>query len=377
MRSERIDSDETETRRRMNLSPEVDDYIKDTIDHSLGLPISIESLQKKLLTAEESQRRLRDQYLALLSRSKEKDQVLDRVRSEASMNAQALKKFVEENQKLAEECGNLLRQCKKWERECLLYHQDRDALMEFGNESDERARDAEARVLELEEEVARMSEELQLCKQRQIGIEQVRTFIHINSKYNVFVFFINFNLNVFSFFPPQKVDNNCSPQEEDLLDSVLGSLISKDENTIGRLFLEANVQDQSCQALLSKWDRLKPSTQKVLSLVSVAKKFEKERECIIQNLAKAEQEAELVSIQNRKLDKENRKLLRQQQQQSPLGSSETSHKSASTKSNKRRCPKMMSSPIEKMLEFSGSPEISRKPLSPVWDNSADSRMNKK
>lgn len=95
---------------------------------------------------------------------------------------------------------------------------------------------------------------------------------------------------MFSFFPPQKVDNNCSPQEEDLLDSVLGSLISKDENTIGRLFLEANVQDQSCQALLSKWDRLKPSTQKVLSLVSVAKKFEKERECIIQNLAKAEQE---------------------------------------------------------------------------------------
>ncbi|RID70582.1 hypothetical protein BRARA_C02591 [Brassica rapa] len=345
MRSEIIDSDETETRRRMNLSQEVDDYIKDTIDHSLGLPISIESLQKKLLAAEESQRRLRDQYLALLSRSKEKDQVLDRVRSEASMNAQALKKFVEENQKLAEECGNLLRQCKKWERECLLYHQDRDALMEFGNESDERARDAEARVRELEEEVARMSEELQLCKQRQIGIEQV--------------------------------DNNCSPQEEDLLDSVLGSLISKDENTIGRLFLEANVQDQSCQALLSKWDRLKPSTQKVLSLVSVAKKFEKERECIIQNLAKAEQEAELVSIQNRKLDKENRKLLRQQQQQSPLGSSETSHKSASAKSNKRRCPKMMSSPIEKMLEFSGSPEISRKPLTPVWDNSADSRMNMK
>lgn len=110
-----------------------------------------------------------------------------------------------------------------------------------------------------------------------------------------------------------------------------------------------------------------------------------------------------MSIQNRKLDKENRKLLRQQQQ-SPLGSSETSHKSASTKvkmkssygmflnmafilsnletvtvlqSNKRRCPKMMSSPIEKMLEFSGSPEISRKPLTPVWDNSADSRMNMK
>lgn len=69
----------------------------------------------------------------------------------------------------------MLSQCKKWERECLLYHQDRDALMEFGNEADERAREAESRVRELEEEVARMSEELRLRKP-QIGSEQVRTF---------------------------------------------------------------------------------------------------------------------------------------------------------------------------------------------------------
>ncbi|CAH2070818.1 unnamed protein product [Thlaspi arvense] len=338
MQSEIIDDsglstgETAETRTRMNLSQEVDDYIKDTIDHSLGLPISMEALEKKLYTAEESQRRLRDKYLALVSRLKEKDHVIDRVRSETSMNAQALKKFVDENQKLAAECGNLLGQCKKWERECLLYHQDRDALMEFGNESDERAREAEARVRELEDEIGRMSEELQIFK-RQIGTSEVE---------------------------------KCTPLEEDLLDSVLGSLISKEETILGRLFLEANIQDQSCQTLLSKWDHLRPSTQKALALVSRAKKFQQERECIIMNLAKAEQEAELVSTQNRKLDKENRKLLRQQQ--SPLGSAETSRKSASAKSNKRKSPKMMSSPLEKKLEFSSSPEISRKPLSPVWNN---------
>ncbi|ESQ38666.1 hypothetical protein EUTSA_v10028816mg [Eutrema salsugineum] len=290
MRSERRIDEPSENRTRMNLSQEVDDYIKDTIDHSLGLPISMEALQKKLYTAEESQRRLRDQYLALVSRLKEKDDVIDRVRSEASMNAQALKKFVDENQKLAAECGNLLGQCKKLERECLLYHQDRDALMEFGNESDERAREAEARVLELEDELGTMSEELQIFK-RQIGTEEVE---------------------------------KCTPLEEDLLDSVLGSLISKDETIVGRLFLEANIQDHSCQTLLSRWDQLKPSTQKVISLVSRARKFEKEKECIILNLTKAEQEVELVSTQNRKLDKENRKLLRQQ---SPLGSAESSRKS--------------------------------------------------
>ncbi|CAN8246801.1 unnamed protein product [Cochlearia groenlandica] len=302
----------------MDLSQELDDYIKDTIDHSLGLPISIESLEKKLCAALESQIRLRDQYLTLVSRLKEKDVVIDRVRSEASMNAQALKKFVEENQKLASECGDLLSKCKKLERECLLYHQDRDALMEFGNESDERAREAEAKVRELEEEIGRMSEEIQKRKVR-IELDQA---------------------------------DQCTPCEEDLLDSVLGSLISKDETVMGRLFLESNIQDQSCQTLLSKWDQLKPTTQKVLSLVSMAKKFEKEKECIIQNLAKAEQEVELVSSQNRELDRENRKLLRQQ---SPLCSEERKRNSASSaKSNKRKSPKMMmmSSPIEKRLEFS-------------------------
>lgn len=80
MRSDRIDSDEAETRTSMNLSQEVDDYIKDTIDHSLGLPISMEALQKKLYTAEETQRRLREKYLTLVSRLKEKDHVIDRVR---------------------------------------------------------------------------------------------------------------------------------------------------------------------------------------------------------------------------------------------------------------------------------------------------------
>lgn len=87
------------------------------------------------------------------------------------------------------------------------------------------------------------------------------------------------------------VDDKSAPLEEDLLDTVLGSLISKDETMmVGRVFLEANIGDKTCQALLSKWDRLKPSTQKVLSLVSKANKFEKEKECIILNLAKAEQE---------------------------------------------------------------------------------------
>jgi len=89
------------------------------------------------------------------------------------MNAAAIKKFVEENQRLAAECANLVSQCNKWERECSLYENDREALMEFGNEADERAREAEERakeaeirVRELEEESGKALEELQFYKHK-------------------------------------------------------------------------------------------------------------------------------------------------------------------------------------------------------------------
>lgn len=61
----------------MDLPRDVDDYIKDTIDHSLGIPISIDALQNKLSAAQESQRRLREQYMSLVSRLKEKEQMID------------------------------------------------------------------------------------------------------------------------------------------------------------------------------------------------------------------------------------------------------------------------------------------------------------
>lgn len=81
------------------------------------------------------------------------------------MNALALKKFVEENQKLALECANLLSQCSNWQKECSLYDHDREALMDFGNEADQRAKEAEIRVRELEEELRRLVDELRFYKQ--------------------------------------------------------------------------------------------------------------------------------------------------------------------------------------------------------------------
>lgn len=103
------------------------------------------------------------------------------------MNAVALKKFVEENQKLAMECSNLLASCDKWERECSLYDHDREALMDFANEADERAKEAEARNLDLEEEKRLLEKEVEFYKCRS---QHLVTLISCLSSYLCFLLFI-------------------------------------------------------------------------------------------------------------------------------------------------------------------------------------------
>lgn len=95
------------------------------------------------------------------------------------MNAQAVKRFVEENQRLAEECKRLLSDCSKWERECSLYDHDREALMDFGNEADERAKEAEIRVQELEVELGKVLDELNFYKHRDetCGVIKMLSFL--------------------------------------------------------------------------------------------------------------------------------------------------------------------------------------------------------
>ncbi|KAE8656264.1 myosin heavy chain [Hibiscus syriacus] len=299
----------------MDIPQEIDDYIKGTIDDSLGLQVSTESLQLKLRTSEETQRRLREKYLFLLSKLKEKDQVIEQSKAEANMNAVALKRFVQENQKRAAECANFLTQCNKWERECLLYDRDREALMDFGNEADERAKKAEVRVHELEEGLGKLNEELRFYK---------------------------------NCYESQGLDSSCegTTVEENLLDSVLATLVCKDEVTSGRAFLEANTSPESCQRLLKMWNRLRPSTQKILSLAA---------------------EVKVLFEENSILDEANRKLLRQSREGKNLHDSGGKHTgSASAKTNKRKLSPEICSPIEKKINFT-DPDSARKPLSPLQD----------
>ncbi|KAF5740188.1 hypothetical protein HS088_TW11G00254 [Tripterygium wilfordii] len=330
----------------MDLPQELDDYMKESIEHSLGLPVSAQTLQLKLQASEESQRRLREQYIRLVSKLKEKDEITERARAESSMNAQALKKFVDENQKLAAECANLLSQCKRLERECLLYDRDREALMDFGNEADERAKEAEIRVQQLEEKLGRSAEELHLYKHEY----KCRGLVDSSD---------------------EKADI-----EETLLESVLATFINKKEVASGHAFLEGNIGHESCQKLLKMWNGLRPSTQKVISLVAEVKTLEKNKEHLRINLSRAEEEAKLLFEANNILDEENKKLLRQYHREQNVHGSGGKHScSASAKRNKRKSSPKMSSPVGKKIDFDDL-DSTRYPLSPLRCNSPESRMHK-
>ncbi|KAK8597121.1 hypothetical protein V6N12_065597 [Hibiscus sabdariffa] len=358
----------------MDIPPEVDGYIKETIEDSLGLQISTQSLQLKLRSTEEAQRRLRDQCLFLLSKLKERDQIIERSKAEANMNAVALKRFVEENQKLATECANLLTQCTKWERECSLYDNDREVLLDFGNEADERTKKAEIRAHELEEELGKLREELSFYKH------------HSESR---------------------GIDSSSegTALEENLLESVLSTLICKDEVTCGRTFLETNNSLEACQRLLKMWNRLRLSTQKILCLAAEVKTLENDKEHLRMNLCKAEDEVKVLFEENNLLNDENKRLLRQYHKEKNLHGSGGKHSgSSSTKvseqfvgffvflgiaheclfshvnitalpTNKRKSRLNICSPIEKKIDFTDL-DTARNPLSPLRLNSPDLRMHK-
>ncbi|XP_044478464.1 uncharacterized protein LOC123205548 [Mangifera indica] len=330
----------------MELPQGIDNYIKESIDNTLGLPISQENLQLKLLASQESLQRLRNQYSLLLTKVKEKDQIIDLARAEATMNAQAVKRFVEENQRLAEECRRLLSECSRWEKECSLYDHDREALMDFGNEADERAKEAETRVHDLEAKLAQLLDELEFYKHQ---------------------------------YETRGGDSSAlgTAMEDNLLESVLATLVSKDDVMSGHAFLEANSGHETCQTLLKMWKSLKPSSQKVLSLAAVVKTLEKDKEHLRVNLDRAEEEVKLLYEENKIFNAENKKLLRQLHRERNLSDSGGKHcSSASAKSNKRKSSPKVSSPVQKKIDFDLDP-AARQPLSPLLYNSPDSRMHKK
>ncbi|CAH9083852.1 unnamed protein product [Cuscuta europaea] len=330
----------------MEISPETDHYIRESIEHSLGLPVSTQTLQSKLQASQQSLTLLRNQCVSLQSKLKEKDCILERARAEASLNAVGLKKFVEENQKLAIECSNLLEQCKRWERECSLYDCDREALMDFGNEADQRAKDAELRVKELEKEVEKLEEELRFYKLESQLVGTSR-------------------------------EEACTGKG--LLESLLLSTMSREEVQSKALaFLEANKDVEVCQILLKRWKRLNPSTHHTLALAAEVRTLLTDKEHLLINLHRAEEEVKVLFEENNMLDEENKRLMQQYQKEKRKSSSDGKNTSStSAKGSKRKSCAKISSSVDRKIDFNSFVDSSRLPLSPLRENSPECRAYKK
>lgn len=332
--------------------------------------------QRKLHESQESQKYLREQNLSLLLQLNQKDQLLQLHKSEADMNARALKKFDLENQRLASACQKLLDEGQNLEKEIALYEHDREALMEFGNEADERERQAQSRVLELERNLLLL-------------MGQLKKYKHQNNS--------------------MVGSSTCTVGEKNLLDSLLATLTNKDDDST-YAFLESNIENESCKRLLSMWNCLEPSVHRVLSLVAKIKSLEKDKEHLRINLHKAEEEVKLLFDENSIVDKANKRISKKCKERNDPSSGEKHTSSPSSKSNKRKSSPKTSSPVEqkernhpnssekhtssrsaKSNKRTSSPRTSssverkidfddqdseRQPLSPLRYNSTDCRIRK-
>ncbi|KAK7256536.1 hypothetical protein RIF29_29989 [Crotalaria pallida] len=120
--------------------------------------------------------------------------------------------------------------------------------------------------------------------------------------------------------PNKKVDSTSASTlgEESLLDSILETLTSKDESST-YAFLDGHHENESCKKLLTMWNFLKPSTQRVLSLVAEVKSLENDKENLRINLDRAE-EVKVLFDKNGILDEKNKSLARHCKERNHLGS---------------------------------------------------------
>ncbi|CAA7399566.1 unnamed protein product [Spirodela intermedia] len=243
----------------MDLPLETDEYIKESIENSLGLLVSDKTLHLKLLVSEDERRRLQDKIFTLQDHLAEADRRLERHRAEANMNAQGLKRCIEEKEAMSSRYSELSNHCAKLEKECTLYERDIERLMDSCDD------------------LARENEELR-----------------------------------------------------------------------------AQLRENAVTTLVSEVETLK-----------------KDKEHLRINLNRAEEEVKVLFEENNILDEENKRLLKLLNRELHSQGSGSKYSAIAPAKGKRK-----SSPLEKAVEFNGT-DLSRQPLSPLQQNSPDSRMHKK
>ncbi|KAL6591280.1 hypothetical protein ACP70R_049783 [Stipagrostis hirtigluma subsp. patula] len=180
-----------------------EEYMRDSISCSLGLPVPDHSLRLKLLASEDQRRRLQDHVFALEEDLRAAHHRLQLLKAEAAMNAAGLRRCVEDKEAVAAAYTDLRAHCTKLEKECALYERDLERAMEscdeLGRENDElRQRLAEnatlaaltAQVQELQKDketlrmnLARAEEEVNtLCADNKVLDDEHKRLLHLLEK---------------------------------------------------------------------------------------------------------------------------------------------------------------------------------------------------
>ncbi|KAJ3691349.1 hypothetical protein LUZ61_020513 [Rhynchospora tenuis] len=273
----------------MDIPPETEEYIRESIECSLGLQISAKNMQLKLLASEDSRHRLQSQVFHLEDCLRKATRQIDLYKrpsvlktyfedclckatrkieiykSEASMNAKALKKCVEEKEAVSTRFDQLTAHCAKLERECSLYERDLERLMD-------------------------------------------------------------------------SLDEAAKENEE----------------------LRARAVDHS----------------QVAELTTQIDSLQKDKENLLVNLSRAEEEVNALFEENKLLEESNKKLLYLLEKERLQRSDRKNSPNASA-TGKRKSRLTEGSPTGKAIDFSAGIDPTRPPLSPLRQNSPESRMHKK
>ncbi|XP_062220868.1 uncharacterized protein LOC133920175 [Phragmites australis] len=108
-----------------------EEYMRDSIQTSLGLPVSDHSLRLKLLASEDQRRRLQDHVFSLEEDLRAAHRRIQLLKAEAAMNAAGLRRCVEDKETMAAAYNDLSTKCAK---ECALYERDLERAMESCDE---------------------------------------------------------------------------------------------------------------------------------------------------------------------------------------------------------------------------------------------------
>ncbi|KAG0453181.1 hypothetical protein HPP92_025548 [Vanilla planifolia] len=254
----------------MDIPQEADDYIRESIEVSLGLPVSENTLRLKLLASEDERHRLQDQIFVLQDQLKECHKRLHHSKEEASMNAQGLKKCIQEKEMVVEQYAEMKTYCSKLEEECMLFERDFKKAMESCDE---------------------------------LGKE-------------------NYEL--------EKENHG----------------------------LRAQLHDNSY----------------VQGLAAEIKSLQEDKENLRINLQRAEEEVKVLFEDNRLLDEENKRLLRQLQREAQRHGSDQKHSASNSSARmKRKSTVKAGSPFGRHIDFHLVEDQQRQPFSPLLQNSPESR----